>query len=181
MDFQKKAGFTLIELMIVVAIIGILAAIAIPAYQSYTARAAIAGEVIPMLQKTSNDVSEYFAVNNTLAGFCASDVGQDFVGSSTEYIDSFNCWEGTAGSQAFHIQADLDENRFPDDIPAEGRIVFFPTFDGNNINWHCAYHTLGILTVPGKYLPASCRNNYVTDTAAVFVDGVNMTSSSLGR
>ena len=180
MDSQKNSGFTLIELMIVVAIIGILAAIAIPAYQDYTSRSAIAGEVIPIIKKASTDASEYFSVNGTLNGFCASDVGQAFVSTASEYTSHFICWEGTAGTAAFHLQASLDDSRFPADVPSDGRIVLFPTYDGSNITWHCAYHISSNLKVPEKYLPAVCRQNYVDSSSNIFVDGVNLTSQSLG-
>ena len=62
-----QKGFTLIELMIVVAIIGILAAVALPAYQDYTKRAKMT-EVINFMASAKTGVSEAFGASNVLAG-----------------------------------------------------------------------------------------------------------------
>jgi type IV pilus assembly protein PilA len=70
MKKQVQKGFTLIELMIVIAIIGILAAVALPAYQDYTVRAK-ASELILAAGSGKNSVSEYVIINSTFpdAGF----------------------------------------------------------------------------------------------------------------
>lgn len=65
MKKQIQKGFTLIELMIVIAIIGILAAVALPAYQDYTVRAK-ASELMLAVSAAKNSVSEYVIVNNTV-------------------------------------------------------------------------------------------------------------------
>src|SRR5690606_8252359 len=82
MKAQMQKGFTLIELMIVVAIIGILAAIALPAYQDYTKRAKMS-EVIGFISQAKTAVAETYATTNDLttidndaAGLLASTVEQ---------------------------------------------------------------------------------------------------------
>lgn len=87
---RVQQGFTLIELMIVVAIIGILAAVALPAYQDYTKRAKMT-EVINFLASAKTGVSEAYGSTNTLTGIdnakaglaAAADVTSDKVTSVT--------------------------------------------------------------------------------------------------
>ena len=67
MKAQLQKGFTLIELMIVVAIIGILAAVALPAYQDYTKRSKMA-EVVGFMASAKTAVAETFATTNNLTG-----------------------------------------------------------------------------------------------------------------
>jgi type IV pilus assembly protein PilA len=99
---QAQKGFTLIELMIVVAIIGILAAIAIPAYQNYTIRAQVT-EGLNLADGWKTQAAEYFANNGTFpttAQVQASGQAQ----SSGKYVSSIASDLGaitvTYGSQA---------------------------------------------------------------------------------
>lgn len=74
MKAQMQKGFTLIELMIVVAIIGILAAVALPAYQDYTKRAKMS-EVIVFMSAAKTGVTEAWADTNSLSGITNAKAG----------------------------------------------------------------------------------------------------------
>ena len=80
----KQSGFTLIELMIVVAIIGILAAVALPAYQDYTVRAKVS-EVVIAGEACKTAVTEFWQTNNT---FPATTTGYGCTSQATKYVAS---------------------------------------------------------------------------------------------
>ena len=145
---RNQQGFTLIELMIVVAIIGILAAVAIPAYQDYTIRAKITeGIVAGSAIKTS--VSEYFTsqgampVDHTEAGMQAA--GTDY---STPVIQSitYNDTSSFVGVVTIAI------NKIGGDTAAGQTFTLTGTGDPQGVEWECAAGT-----VAAKYLPANCR------------------------
>ncbi|WP_153957827.1 pilin, partial [Neisseria meningitidis] len=87
-----QKGFTLIELMIVIAIVGILAAVALPAYQDYTARAQVS-EAILLAEGQKSAVTEYYLnhgewpKNNTSAGVASS---SDIKGKYVEKVEVKN-------------------------------------------------------------------------------------------
>ncbi len=73
---KNKKGFTLIELMIVVAIIGILAAVAIPMYKNYVQKARFTSAVLPTIHSVETNVANVYAVQNTFPAAADTDIMQ---------------------------------------------------------------------------------------------------------
>ena len=140
---NMQKGFTLIELMIVVAIIGILAAVALPAYQDYTARAKVS-EVVLAADSCKNNVAEYYQTQNTLpADLTASGCSTQ----STQYVTSMDVAAGV-----ITVVAKTGGTALP--AAAAGNFVLTPTPNANPgiLDWSCTASTIA-----KKYLPANCR------------------------
>jgi len=139
---RVQQGFTLIELMIVVAIIGILAAVALPAYQDYTTRAKIS-EVVIMASPAKLAVAESSSSLGGLSLVTAANSGYVFPGA-TKYVS------GVA------ISSDgLGVVTVTSTVPtATGTITLTPTDVGSGqLKWVCASPT----PIAPKYLPSECR------------------------
>ena len=144
----KQQGFTLIELMIVIAIIGILAAVALPAYQDYTTRAKVS-EVLAAGAETKTAIAEYASAKAALPGSTWSGfTGADGNGACLASIG----WDGTTATLTTASAAN-DFCSLPDDVLGT-TVTLTPTLQGNGgVLWDCDPGTM-----PEKYLPGSCSS-----------------------
>jgi type IV pilus assembly protein PilA len=143
----KKAqqGFTLIELMIVVAIVGILAALALPAYQDYTIRAKFS-EVLARGAEAKTSVAEYFSANAELPPNTTS---AGFNSAASGYTRSVT-WD--LGNRTINMTAAPSIS--PNDALYDLALVITSTANGI-IVWDCRAGASN--PTPSKYLPGSCR------------------------
>ena len=149
---KMQKGFTLIELMIVVAIIAILAAIALPAYSDYTKKAKVS-EVVLAASSMRTAVSEYVASHNALPGEDWNK-GTDFV--PTKYVKALS-WDGEQiVATADNIATGIDDKSL-----TLKPVATQTELDGGVVNnWVCdSAATNGI---PPKFLPGSCQGATTT-------------------
>ncbi|MGH8270730.1 MAG: pilin [Gammaproteobacteria bacterium] len=150
----KQQGFTLIELMIVVAIIAILAAIAIPLYLNYTARAQTAG-AFSLASSLEPTIVDYYNSNgtlpttNTMAGAAAANkiigkyVSSTHVNSNGQIVATFCSNGATTGTIKCEANKKLDGHT----------LTLSPVTSGGSIAWICKIDNADV----NSLVPANCR------------------------
>ena len=143
---KAQAGFTLIELMIVVAIIGILAAIAIPAYQDYTVRAKVS-EVMVIASAARGNIAEYYLSTNDMPPD-TNTAGVNTNANQSRYIKTITFATSNTGSTLTYtlenLVAEANDKTF----------IYRVDGDANGVKVNCKSGTL-----PDKYRPANCRGD----------------------
>lgn len=146
-----QKGFTLIELMIVVAIIGILAAVALPAYQDYTARSQVS-EALVLVEGPKGGLAEFWSNKGVYPTTNASAGVATAASISGKYVSNVQI-SGT--SAAAIVTATMKGTGKVAKGIEDATLILSPTTTAGSIKWVCKTGTSSGLKP--KYLPSSCR------------------------
>ena len=143
---KVQQGFTLIELMIVVAIIGILAAVAIPAYQDYLNRSKMS-EVLAAISACKTSVAEYSAAKNVLPGTLTQSGCSN---TATVYMKALDVTAGGIIKATVGAIADQTD-KIVTMAPLQDTAGTAATNGAAIVAWKCSYDG------NAKFVPATCR------------------------
>ncbi len=174
-------GFSLIEITVALAIIGILAAFAVQNTRQVTTRTVIVDEIIPLFKKNALDAFESWAVNGDLRKYCASKSGtgeKGYLPEESSYLSTLYCYPKTAGSGIpFRFVAEFDNSVLPDSFPRNAPLIYIPVLSDGSLRWYCA--TLTSAPLPADFLPKDCRDAEIKAGNQLYINNVNVTAQTM--
>ncbi|HGP7199151.1 TPA: pilin [Neisseria meningitidis] len=161
-----QKGFTLIELMIVIAIVGILAAVALPAYQDYTARAQVS-EAILLAEGQKSAVTEYYLNHGKWPGGNSdADVATSPSDIKGKYVEKVEVKNGV-------VTAEMKSSGVNKEIQGK-KLSLWAKRQNGSVKWFCGQPVTradtdtddvadGTNKIDTKHLPSTCRDDSSTD------------------
>lgn len=141
---RQSSGFTLIELMIVVAIIAILAAIAVPAYQNYLIRAQVS-EGMSLAEGAETAVWDYVASTGRYPSGNLSAGLPTAISINGNYVSQVKVTNGQIAASFARPKTNPAISSY--------QLLLSPVTSAGSISWNCSTQT----TIPSQYLPTACR------------------------